>query len=410
MTVDVDICGLKVGDEHPVHLMGVINLSRESFYRGSVVGTDSLLDIAQRMVDEGATILDMGGRSTWPLASPITKEEERERLLPALDLLRDNVDIVISVDTMFADIAQAALEKGANIINDVAGFSVDPGMIDVMADHDCPTVVMASNKVPGDPIGMDAIMRSLASIIERSEAHGVDPNRLILDPAIGKWVQTKDPIHDLETFDRFERLKVFEKPLLAAVSRKSCVGAVLDKPPDQRLYGSLAATAIVVQKGAHIIRTHDVAPTRDVVRMAAAIRSRQPTVKDGDLKVSILDIVHPDDTATAMCAIGGTAAGAGIMKDKSIGSILRVSNITTTEALIIKQEMLARGGDAALERDAVSHETDHTDVILMGTLLQIHRLIHKLEGQARNLPRIAAMIRDVLDQEMDVEYRYLRQT
>ncbi|MEA1985828.1 MAG: dihydropteroate synthase [Euryarchaeota archaeon] len=410
MVVDVDICGLKVGDEHHVHLMGVINLSRESFYKGSVVGTDSLLDVAHRMVDEGATILDVGGRSTWPLAATITKEEERERLLPALDLLRDNVDTVISVDTMFADIAQEALEKGAQIINDVAGFAVDPEMIDVVADHGCPAVVMASDNVPGDPLGMDAIMRSLASIIERSEARGMGADRLILDPAIGKWVQAKDPIYDLETFDRFERLKVFEKPLLAAVSRKSCVGAVLDKPPDQRLYGSLAATAIVVQKGAHIIRTHDVAPTRDVVRMAAAIRSRQPAARDGDLEVSILDIVHPDDMATAMCAIGGTAAGAGIMKDKSIGRIIRVSNITTTEGLILKQEMLARGGDAALERDAVSHETDHTDVILMGTLLQINRLVHKLEGQARNLPRIAAMIRDVLDQEMDVEYRYLRQT
>ncbi|MHC1575850.1 MAG: dihydropteroate synthase [Methanosarcinaceae archaeon] len=410
MTVDVDICGLKVGDEHPVHLMGVINLSHESFYKGSVVGTDLLLDVAHRMVDEGATILDVGGRSTWPLASPITKEEERERLLPALDLLRDNVDVVISVDTMFADIAQASLEKGAHIINDVSGFAVDPGMIDVVADHCCPAVVMASDNVPGDPIGMDAIMRSLASIIERSEACGIGADRLILDPAIGKWVQAKDPIHDLETFDQFERLKVFERPLLAAVSRKSCIGAILDKPPDQRLYGSLAATAIVVQKGAHIIRTHDVALTVDVVEMAAAIRSRQPITRDGDLEVSILDIIHPDDTGIAMCAIGGTSAGAGIMKNKSIGRIIRVRNVTTTEALILKQEMLARGGDAALERDAVSHETDHTDVILMGTLLQIHRLIHKLEGQARNLPRIAVMIRDVLDQDSDVEYRHMGQT
>ncbi|WP_305064025.1 dihydropteroate synthase [Methanococcoides sp.] len=406
MVVDVDICGLKVGDEHPVRLMGVINLSRESFYKGSVVDTDSLLDVAHKMMDEGATIIDLGARSTWPLADPITKEVECARLLPALELLKDNVDAMISVDTVFADIAEKAIESGADVVNDVAGFATDGGMLDVVAEHGCPAVVMAAGKLPGDPLGMDAIMQSLDDILIRSEERGIDTDQLILDPAIGKWVPEKSAMYDLETIDQFERLKVFEKPLLAAISRKSFIGDLLNKPAAERLYGSLAAAAIVVQKGAHIIRTHDVAETSDVVQIAAAVRSRQPIVEESGFKVSVLDITCPDDAALSMRNIGVTGTGSKIMKNKTVSRVLRISNITTTEALIIKQEILARGGDAALERDAVSHETERTDVIVIGTLLQVRKLADKLECQARNLPLISKMIKDALNQGSDLEYRY----
>ncbi|UGV40466.1 dihydropteroate synthase [Methanococcoides orientis] len=407
MVVDVDICGLKIGDDHPVRLMGVINLSRESFYKGSVVDTDSVLDVAQKMIDDGATIIDLGARSTWPLADPITKQEECDRLLPALELLKDNLDAVISVDTVFSDIAEKALEKGADVVNDVAGFATDGGMLDVVADHGCPAVVMAAGKLPGDPLGMDAIMRSLDDILVRSEERGIDTDQLILDPAIGKWVPEKLPMYDLETIDQFDRLKVFEKPLLAAISRKSFIGDLLNKPATERLYGSLAAAAIVVQKGAHIIRTHDVAETLDVVHIAGAIRSRQPIVEEDGFEVSVLDIANPDDAALAMRNIGVTGTGSIIMKGKTVNRVLRISNITTTEALIIKQEILARGGDAALERDAVSHETEKTDVIVMGTLLQVRKLADKLECQARNLPLISKMIKEALKQESDIEYSYM---
>ncbi|RSD36243.1 MAG: dihydropteroate synthase [Methanohalophilus sp.] len=408
MVVDVDICGLNVGDNHPVRLMGVLNLSHESFYKGSVVREDSLIDAASAMVEEGATVLDIGGRSTWPLAEPISKEIERERLLPAIDALAGNVDAVLSVDTVFADIADQCLDRGADLVNDVSGFMTDVNMAGVVADHECPAVVMASRKVPGDVLGMDAVMDSLEAIIEMCEGKGIDMDRLILDPAIGKWVPEKDPIYDFETFDRFERLQLFGRPVLAALSRKSFIGEVLNKPAAERLYGSLAATAIAVHKGAHIIRTHDVAATTDAVRIAEAIRGRQPVVEEKGFEVSVLDITNPDDAALVMKNIGVTETGSTIMKNKTVNRVLRISNITTTEALIIKQEILARGGDAALERDAVSHEAEWTDVIVMGTLLQVRRLADKLECQARNLPLISNLIKDTLKQESDVEYRYMR--
>lgn len=410
MVVDVDICGLGIGDGHPVRLMGVINLSKESFYKGSVVSTDSVLEVARKMVDDGATIIDIGARSTWPLAKPpVSREEELQRMLPALDILRDNVDALISVDTIYADVAEGSLKHGADIVNDVSGFTADGHMIDIVADHGCPAVVMASEEVPGDPIGMDAIMGSLASIIDRACSKGIDTDRLILDPAIGKWIPEKDPIYDFETIDQFESLKVFGKPLLAAISRKSCIDAVLHKPASERLYGSLAATAIVVHKGAHIIRTHDIRETRDVVEVAAAMRSRQSHVRTEDFEVSVQDVTHPDDAEYLMKGIGVTGTGAKVMKNKTVSKLIRVNNITTTEALIIKQEMLARGGDAALERDAVSHETERTDVLIIGTLLQLEKLVRKLSYQARNLPLIAEMIAQALEQDMDVEYRYSRE-
>lgn len=410
MVVDVDICGLKVGDEHPVRLMGIINLSRESFYRGSVVSNGSLLDVAHRMTEQGATILDIGARSTWPLANPvISEEEELKRMIPALDILNDNVDALISVDTVYASVAEESLKHGADIINDVSGFTTNPEMMDVVADYDCPAVVMASGEIPGDPIGMDAIMASLAAIISKADSKGVDTGKLILDPAVGKWIPEKDPIFDFETIDQFESLKVFGRPVLAAVSRKSCIDAVLHKPANERLYGSLAATAIAVHKGAHIVRTHDIPETRDVVEVAAAMRKREPFVRSGDFEVSLMDITHPDDAEYLMKSISVTGTGAKVMKNKTVSKVIRVNNISTTEALIIKQEILARGGDAALEKDAVSHETDRTDVLIIGTILQLEKLVYKLSFQARNLPIIAEMIAEVLENDMDVEHGYLRE-
>jgi dihydropteroate synthase len=310
---------------------------------------------------------------------------------------------------MFADIAEKALEMGADIINDVSGFKADERMLDVLAEHGCPAVAMATEKIPGDPIGMNAIMDSLSGIIRQAHEKGMDASKLILDPAIGKWVAEKGPTYDFETMDQFERLKVFQKPLLAAISRKSCIDAVLHRPADERLYGTLAATAIVVHKGAHIIRTHDVLQTMDVVQVAAAMRSRQPVVKDNGFEVSVLDIIDPEDTVRTMNEMGVTGTGAQIMKKKSISRVLKISNITTTEALIIKQEILARGGDAALERDAVSHKTEGTDILIMGTILQLEKLAKKLECQARNLPVISRMILDTLQLDDNVEYRYLRE-
>ncbi len=320
MVVDANICGIKVGDRYPSHVMGVINLSPESFYESSVVSPDSVLEVALKMVENGAAFLDLGARSTWRYSETISKKEELERILPALDILEGNVDAVISVDTMFSDIAEEALKRGAEIVNDVSGFTTDPKMIEVVADYGCPAVVMASKKNPGDPLGMDSIIEALDSIIQAAEAGGIGPEKLILDPAIGRWTDEKLPIYDFETLDDFERLKIFEKPLLAALSRKSFIGEVLGKPAAERLYGSLAAAAIAVYKGANIIRTHDVPETLDVIKLSGALRSRPNFVKEGRYEVSVFEVKTPQDAAMAMRKLGTTRTGSQVMQGKSIHS------------------------------------------------------------------------------------------
>ena len=315
--IEKTIAGLKVGDDQPVRIMGVINLSKESFYKNSVVSPENVRDTAIKMINEGADLIDIGARSTWPLAGKISKDEERSRLIPAIRRLA-GIPVPISVDTMFSDIAGEALTAGAHIINDVSGFTADEKMIDMAAKYACPVILMASNNSPGDPVGMDAVMESLGRIIERAQDNGISPDSIIIDPAIGKWTPEKLPIYDYETIDTIARLRIFKKPILAAISRKSFIGNTLNKPPTERLYGSIAATAIAVRNGAHIIRTHDVASTLDAVRVAEAARARSPAVRSGTIEAELLDIKNIEDCRKAMLLIGVTSNGSQIMKKKTL--------------------------------------------------------------------------------------------
>lgn len=403
--IENTIAGLKVGDGYPVRLMGVINLSKESFYKGSVVSADYVIDTALKMVEDGADFIDVGARSTWPLADSITKQEERTRLIPAIRALSD-IGVPVSVDTMFSDIAEEALDSGADIINDVSGFTADLEMPNVVKNHGHSVILMASNSIPGDPVGMDAVMNSLDRIIIQAENAGIEPDKIIIDPAIGKWVPEKLPLYDYETIDTLSRLHVFQKPVLAAISRKSFIGETLDKPADERLYGSLAATAIAVRNGAHIIRTHDIAPTLDAVKVAQNTRVKIPHVASGKFEAELLDIRNRDDGVRVMRSIGATEIGSKVMKNKTVHINILLKNITTTEALIIKQEMLARGGDAALPRNAVSHESETADIVITGTQLQVERLIGKIREQARNLPLVADMLHELLDKKDDAVFGY----
>lgn len=405
--IEKTIAGLKVGDDQPVRIMGVINLSKESFYRNSVVSPVHVRDAALKMINEGADLIDIGARSTWPLAARISKDEERSRLIPAVCALAD-IPVPVSVDTMFSDLAEEALFAGAKIINDVSGFTADKKMMDVAGKYACPVILMASSNIPGDPVGMDAIMESLERIIERAQNCGISPDSIIIDPAIGKWTPEKLPVYDYETIDNIKRLRIFNKPILAAISRKSFIGETLNKPATERLYGSLAATAIAVRNGAHIIRTHDVAPTVDAVRVAQAARARIPAARSGSIEAELLEIKNINDCQKAMLSIGTTSTGSHVMKKKTLILNILINNISTTEALIIKQEMLARGGDAALPREAVSHETQKANLIVSGTHLQVERLISKIRHQVRELPTIADMLTELMNKNNDTIFRYSR--
>ncbi|HVN85092.1 MAG TPA: dihydropteroate synthase [Candidatus Binatia bacterium] len=267
---------LIVGDGCPVRLVGVINVSPESFYGGSVARDRSaLLHLAQRMVAEGADLLDVGAMSTAPYRpTMISEAEEVERMTAAIETLRRAVRVPISVDTTRAAVAAAALAAGANVINDVTGLASDPKMAAVAAEAEG-IILMAQAVEPSQQPPTQMVQRLLRACLERARATGIADERIVLDPGIGFYRHAARPWDEIDCLiiRELNQLRAFDRPLLVGISRKSFVGKLTDKDdPADRLLGSLAATAVAVYNGAALIRTHDVAAARDVVRVAERLR------------------------------------------------------------------------------------------------------------------------------------------
>ena len=278
MTAYANLAELEVGDGFPVRLVGAINVSPESFYSGSVAeGEDSLRQKAEQMAAEGADVLDIGAMSTAPyLATQITEDEEIRRLAWAIGVVRKVTAVPISADTTRSRVALAALDAGADVINDVSGLRHDPGMAEIIARRARGVILMASEREPEarDPIG--TVRHLLEESLQIIWKAGVPEHRVVIDPGIGFFRKAVISWHawDCEVLRRLGNLRTLEHPVLVGLSRKSFIGHILGQPdPADRLAGSLAATAIAVVNGAHLIRTHDVGPTREAVRMAEALRS-----------------------------------------------------------------------------------------------------------------------------------------
>jgi len=276
MDINSNIAGIWVGDFHPVRIMGVLNLGPESFYKGSVVNTvQDAVAKAVQMVEEGAEFLDLGAVSTAPGVGEISLDDERARLIPVLKAVLDAVDVPISVDTYRSEIALETLKLGAKIINDVSGFTKDAKMVEILAEYDAPSVIMATQKKIGDPLTMPEIINSLKKSINHAMKHNYDSKNIVVDPAIGRWVPEKTYQYNLDIIKQLTMLEELKRPILVGISRKSFIHEILDRPdPNDRLAGTLSTTAIAVYNGAHIVRTHDVALTSDVVRIAKLLRDK----------------------------------------------------------------------------------------------------------------------------------------
>ncbi len=272
-SINTQILNLNIGDSYPIRTMGIINLSKESFYKGSVVTQDKLINTAKLMEDEGAEFLDIGARSTAPGVEAISIKEEEDRLIPALRKILDITNCLISIDTQYASIAEKALSLGAHLINDISGFRTDSKIVKVISDYNCPVILMATKKVPGDCHTIHEIINELKKSIDIAKNNGIDENKIIIDPGIGRWVNTKTYEFNLQIIKSLEALRTLKKIILVGISRKSFIGDVLNIPdPSNRLNGSLAATVIAVYNGAHIIRTHDVKAQIEMVKMAKSLR------------------------------------------------------------------------------------------------------------------------------------------
>lgn len=273
---------LEIGDDFPTVIVGVINLSPESFYKGSVYNKpEEIRDAASEMIKNGAKILDIGGRSTAPWSEKITVEEELNRISLGMENLCKVIpkNIVISVDTQYKEVAEKAFdiatkEKRKIIINDVSCLKTDQTLADFIIERNLPIIIMASKNVPGDLCSIEEIINEFEKTIKKLKSRGYNENNIILDPGIGKWVERKIHTYDLKIIGNLHKLRQLNKTILVAISRKSFIGTTLNIPdPENRLSGTLSSTAIAVYNGAHLVRTHDVnEQILEMIKMAEEIR------------------------------------------------------------------------------------------------------------------------------------------
>ncbi len=265
---------------HRPAVMGVINLTPDSFSDGGRFNrADLALNEASRQLRDGAEVLDLGAQSTRPGAVDVGAEEELSRLLPCLQSIRAaHPQVILSVDTFRASVARAALEAGADWINDVSGGRRDPFMLSLVADAGCPYVLMHSR---GDSQTMDdctdygeqgvvaGVLHELRLSTDRALQAGLSREQLIWDPGLG-FAKTTD--QNLQLIRQLDELQQDGIPLLLGPSRKRFIGAVLDQPRSKaRIWGTAAVCARAVEAGVHVVRVHDVGPIHQVVTMAAAV-------------------------------------------------------------------------------------------------------------------------------------------
>lgn len=261
-------------------IMGILNVTPDSFYEGSRINGDGpLLAAAEKMLREGAAILDLGAESTRPGSAPVSGEEERRRLIPAVRLLHEHFpETVISVDTYRADTAREAIAAGAHLINDVTSMEKDPSMADLAVESGVPIILMHMRGTPADMLNEentryeDVTAQVTAYLLERANLlrrRGVGKDKIILDPGIGF---AKDTAQNLTLLRNLVSLTAYGYPVLLAASRKTVIGQTLGGlPPQERLEGTIAASCAAVYAGAHLIRVHDVAENLRAVRMTEAI-------------------------------------------------------------------------------------------------------------------------------------------
>ena len=258
-------------------IMGVLNVTPDSFSDGGeFFTTDKAVEQGRRMVAEGAQIIDVGGESTRPGAESISVDEELARVIPVIEQLRESASTFISIDTSKAAVARAALEAGARIINDVTGGRADPGMFALVAEQRAALVLMHTQ---GTPRTMqvapryDDVLREVADFFrqqyERALEFGVDAKAIAFDPGIG-FGKTME--HNLALLAHLERLRVHDRPLVVGVSRKSSLGKMIgSNAMADRLAPTIAFTGLLRERGANVLRVHDVKENMAALRIAEAL-------------------------------------------------------------------------------------------------------------------------------------------
>ena len=257
-------------------IMGILNVTPDSFSDGGkYLEKNTAINHALEMIDEGADIIDIGGESTRPFSDPVSLKEEISRVVPVIEGIRKESDVCISIDTTKSQVATAALNSGASVINDVSAMEVDPLMVDVALKFDCPLIIMHMKGTPknmqDDPQYESLISDIKDYLLDRIDfiiSKGINPKKIVIDPGIGfgKTVE-----NNFEIINNLKHFTSMDFPVLLGASRKSFIGISLNLPEEDRLEGSLAANIIGLQNGAKIFRVHDVAETNKALIIANKI-------------------------------------------------------------------------------------------------------------------------------------------
>lgn len=262
-------------------VMGIVNVTPDSFSDGGKFFLPEVaISHASKLITQGADIIDIGGESTRPGAEQVSESEELKRVIPVIEKIRtDNPTILISIDTTKASVAKHAIEAGADIINDVSGFSFDNNMIGIVESFNIPVVIMHMKDNPQNmqlnPKYKDIVNEILDFFkmkIKIAIQSGINRSMIILDPGIGfgKTVE-----HNFELLSRLNEFNVLELPIMIGPSRKSFIGITLDLPPEDRVEGTAAAVSAGVMNGASIVRVHDVKSMKRVVRIIEKVKNVQ---------------------------------------------------------------------------------------------------------------------------------------
>jgi dihydropteroate synthase len=345
----VDAAGLKIGDEHPPRIMGVLNVSKESPYDPSVYDDpdEAAAYVDEELIGEGADIVDIGLESANKKFDVLSAEQELDRLETAIETIEAvEGDAVFSIETRYSEVADEALSRGFDMVNDICGFA-DPEMPAVCEAHDVAVGKMASPpdlERPGAVEDVDDIYDALA-------LNGFT-DKTILDPAFGGWSEEKTLADDRETFDRLREFRGYGYPLLVSINRKNFLRSIAGRDTEAALPVSLAATSMAVERGAHVIRTHDVAETRDAALVGHEF-TRDRTRGD---RVEELDVTTVGEVERHVDRVGGDRGVAAA----AAARVYEVSRLTDDErgklrdagVAVTDTEPALVAGTAAVLRDA----------------------------------------------------------
>ena len=269
---------IKIGDDifaqsGHTYVMGILNVTPDSFSDGGRYDSvNEALNRARQMILEGVDLIDIGGESTRPGYEPISDEEEIERIVPVIEAIKRHMDIPVSVDTYKSAVAKAAIEAGADMVNDIWGLKHDPEMAKVIAETGVACCLMHNRKTTDYKDFMTDCLEDLKESIAIAKAAGIEDDKIIIDPGVG-FAKTYE--QNLQVLKHLNQFKTLGYPVLLGASRKSVIGLTLDLPTDERLEGTLATTVMAVMAGASFVRVHDIEANSRAIAMTEAIMNIQ---------------------------------------------------------------------------------------------------------------------------------------